>query len=69
MELSAFIELLFTTSQKAGNPGRQEGATAEKAVPSSIPLFDGKPLVARIEARRAMRMRLRTTRGFLTRHL
>ena len=33
-------------SIKKGDPGRQEGVAAEKAVPSSAPLFDAKPLVA-----------------------
>jgi hypothetical protein len=28
------------------DPGRQEGAAAEKAVPFSTPLFDDKPLLA-----------------------
>ncbi len=50
MELSVFIEVLSTHSIKRRRPGRQEGATAEKAVPSSVPLFDGKPSVTCIEA-------------------
>jgi hypothetical protein len=33
-------------SIKKRDTGRQEGAVAEKAVPSSIPLFDAEPLVA-----------------------
>lgn len=33
-------------SIKKRDMGRQEGAVAEKAVPSSIPLFDAEPLVA-----------------------
>jgi hypothetical protein len=33
-------------SIKKRDPGRQEGAAAEKAVPFSAPLFDTKPLVA-----------------------
>lgn len=39
----AFVEL---PSIKKRDTGRQEGAVAEKAVPSSIPLFDAEPLVA-----------------------
>jgi hypothetical protein len=49
MELSAFVEVSPTHSIKRRRPGRQEG-TAEKAVPSSVPLFDGKPSVTCIEA-------------------
>jgi hypothetical protein len=33
-------------SIKKRDPGRREGAAAEKAVPFSVPLFDVKPLVA-----------------------
>ena len=33
-------------SNKKRDMGRQEGAMTEKAVPSSIPLFDAEPLVA-----------------------
>jgi hypothetical protein len=33
-------------SIKKRDPGRQEGAAAEKAVPCSAPLFDAKPLPA-----------------------
>ena len=33
-------------SIKKRDTGRQEGAVAEKALPSSIPLFDAEPLVA-----------------------
>jgi hypothetical protein len=33
-------------SIKKRDPGRQEGAAAEKAVPFSAPLFDDRPLVA-----------------------
>jgi hypothetical protein len=33
-------------SIKKRDPGRQEGAAAEKAVPFSTPLFDDKPLLA-----------------------
>ena len=33
-------------SIKKRDPGRQEEATAEKAVPFSAPLFDAKPLLA-----------------------
>ena len=33
-------------SIKKRDTGRQEGPVAEKAVPSSIPLFDAEPLVA-----------------------
>jgi hypothetical protein len=39
----AFVEL---PSIKKRDTGRQEDAVAEKAVPSSIPLFDAEPLVA-----------------------
>jgi hypothetical protein len=55
--------------------GRQEGASAEKAVPSSVPLFDGKPLVARIEATDVPRTghahapEDNALLGFLARHL
>ena len=35
---------IFETSPWGMTTGRQEGATAEKAVPSSVLLFDGKPL-------------------------
>jgi hypothetical protein len=51
MELSAFIELLSRhpiKRRRPGPPGRRHGG---KAVPSSVPLFDGKPLVACIESR------------------
>ena len=50
MELSPFIELLFTHPIKRRGSEPPQGAKAEKAVPSSVPLFDGKPLVAHIEA-------------------
>ena len=33
-------------SSKKRDPGRQEGAAAEKAVPFSVPLFDLKPFIA-----------------------
>jgi hypothetical protein len=39
----AFVEL---PSTKKRDTGRQEGAVAEKAAPSSIPLFDAEPLIA-----------------------
>ena len=41
MERSTFVEVPSTHSIKGRRLGRQEGATAEKAVPSSVPLFDG----------------------------
>jgi hypothetical protein len=40
MELPAFIELLSMASdQTSGDPGRQQGAMAEKAVPFPVPLM------------------------------
>jgi hypothetical protein len=41
MERSTLVEVPSTHSIKGRRLGRQEGATAEKAVPSSVPLFDG----------------------------
>ncbi len=46
MERSAFVELHLGHSIKKRDPGRQDDAVAEKAVPSSILLFDAEPLVA-----------------------
>jgi hypothetical protein len=61
MARSDFTELSSTTSRpKGGGPSRQEGAAAEKGtVPLSVPLFEGKPLVACINA----------LLGILARHL
>jgi len=40
MELPALIELLSTASDRAsGDPGRQQGVIAEKAVPFPVPLM------------------------------
>jgi hypothetical protein len=49
MELSPFIELLSTHPIKRRGSELPQGAKAEKAVPSSVPLFIGKPVVAHIE--------------------
>jgi hypothetical protein len=40
MERSVFVELPSGSFDQKADMGRQEGAMAEKAVPSSIPLFD-----------------------------
>ena len=45
MERSVFGELPSRPFVKKRDPGRQEGAAAEKAVPFSAPLFDAKPFV------------------------
>jgi len=50
MELSAFIELLSTTSDQKARTRAASGRHRGKAGPSAVPLFDGKPLVAHIEA-------------------
>jgi hypothetical protein len=39
MELSTFIDVPSTHSIHGRRPGRQEGATAEKAVPSPVPFW------------------------------
>jgi len=50
MELSPSLNYCPQHPIKRRGSEPPQGATAEKAVPSSVPLFDGKPLVAHIEA-------------------